>query len=75
MIYLKLRLAGKTVENLAEGLHKKFISYNALADWFDFGGIRIEEDLLITAEGSQLLGDPVAKSISEIEEIRKEALS
>ena len=36
----------------------------------DFGGIRIEEDLLVTAEGSRLLGKPLAKTAAAVEELR-----
>jgi Xaa-Pro aminopeptidase len=35
-----------------------------------FGGVRIEEDFLITAEGSRLLGDPLAKTADAIEALR-----
>jgi len=33
----------------------------------DFGGIRIEDDLLITAEGCKVLGKPVAKTGKDVE--------
>ena len=41
----------------AKGLHKEFINYDALETYKDFGGIRIEDDLLITADGCRFLGE------------------
>ena len=40
----------------ARGLHKEFINYDLLETYKDFGGIRIEDDLLITADGCRFLG-------------------
>lgn len=40
----------------AQGLHKDFICYDKLDAWKDFGGIRNEEDYLITPEGYRHLG-------------------
>ena len=33
----------------------------------DFGGIRIEDDLLITNEGNRVLGRPIPKTIEDVE--------
>jgi len=43
----------------AEGLHKDFIRYDRLDAYRDFGGIRIEDDILITDDGCRLLGEHV----------------
>lgn len=56
----------------AEGLHKDFIDYEKVAAYKDFGGIRIEDDYLITATGSRLLGDQLPKSIQAVEAVRNE---
>ena len=40
----------------AKGLHKDFINYEKLETYKDFGGIRIEDDLLITKDGCRFLG-------------------
>ncbi len=40
----------------AKGLHKDFINYGILETYKDFGGIRIEDDILITADGCRFLG-------------------
>ena len=53
----------------AEGLHKDFINYDKVESYRDFGGIRIEDDILITAAGHRLLGRPIPKTIGEIENI------
>jgi Xaa-Pro aminopeptidase len=52
----------------AEGKLKDFINYNKLAAFRDFGGARVEENFVITNEGFQLLGEPLIKSVSDIEE-------
>ena len=49
---------------------EEFINYEALENYRSFGGIRIEDDLVVTENGSQLLGDPVAKEVADIEAIR-----
>lgn len=40
----------------AKGHCQDFICYDKLQEYRDFGGIRIEDDLLITAEGCRFLG-------------------
>lgn len=52
----------------SEGLHTDFINYNEVEKFRDFGGIRIEDDLLITPDGSRLLGKPIPKTVAEVEE-------
>ena len=39
-----------------EGKFEDFINYQALESYYDFGGIRIEDDLLITPSGCRRLG-------------------
>lgn len=41
----------------ARGLHKDFLNYDMLETYKDFGGIRIEDDILITDDGCRFLGD------------------
>ncbi len=43
-----------------------FINYEKLENYKDFGGIRIEEDLLITENGSRILGKPLSRDTAEI---------
>ena len=54
----------------AEGKHLDFINYGRLNAYRDFGGIRIEDDYVITGSDARLLGDPIAKTIAEVEAMR-----
>lgn len=54
----------------AEKKYAEFIDYSKLESLRNFGGIRIEEDLLITDEGSRLLGKPLAKTATAVEDLR-----
>lgn len=40
-----------------EGTNAQFINFGALEQYYNFGGIRLEDDILITDNGSRLLGD------------------
>ena len=40
-----------------EGTNTQFINFGALEQYYTFGGIRLEDDILITDNGSRLLGD------------------
>lgn len=39
-----------------EGTNAQFINFDVLEKYYDFGGIRLEDDILITDEGCRLLG-------------------
>ena len=39
-----------------EGLGGDFVNYDKLKAYYDFGGIRIEDDVLVTADGARRLG-------------------
>ena len=53
----------------AENLCKDFINYDAVGKIKGFGGIRIEDDILITDTGCRTLGKPIPKTVSEIESV------
>lgn len=57
----------------AENKYADFINYNLLEQYRDFGGIRIEDNYVITSGSSRLLGKHLAKTVEEVEEIRKAA--
>lgn len=42
-----------------EGLYKEFINYDLLETYRDFGGIRLEDDILITPDGCRVLGEKI----------------
>jgi Xaa-Pro aminopeptidase len=46
-----------------------FIQYEKLESYKKFGGIRIEDDILVTATSCRVLGRPIPKSVSEIEDL------
>jgi Xaa-Pro aminopeptidase len=53
-----------------EGTDKGFVNYAKLEDYYDFGGIRLEDDVLVTEDGARRLGSrrlPIKSS--DIEEI------
>jgi Xaa-Pro dipeptidase len=51
-----------------ERMHREFIRYEALASFLKFGGIRIEDDVVVTATGARVLGPEIPKTIPEVEE-------
>lgn len=53
----------------SEGIFKDFVNYAKLEEYHDFGGIRIEDNVLITKDGSQILGKPIPKTVEEVEEV------
>lgn len=54
----------------SQGKFKEFIKYDKLKSYFDFGGVRIEDNYVITADGAKLIGEPIPKTIAEIEGLR-----
>lgn len=53
----------------SQGLHKEFINYDKVDEYRDFGGIRLEDDLLITENGNRVLGEKIIPyHPSELEE-------
>jgi len=56
----------------AEGINKDFVNFDKLKSYYDFGGIRLEDDILITKDGSRLLGHKrIPITIAEVEETMK----
>jgi Xaa-Pro aminopeptidase len=53
----------------AEKKFDQFIDYEKVESYRDFGGIRIEDDVLVTQDGSQVLGKSIPKTVEEVEEI------
>lgn len=51
----------------AEGKFTDFINYDILETYKDFGGIRIEDDVLVTDKGMRVLGKPIPKTVTDVE--------
>ena len=52
----------------AEGLYSGIVNYDRLEDYRDFGGIRIEDDLLVTEGGCRIIGSKkIPATVEEIE--------
>lgn len=43
----------------SQHLHEEYLNYETIEQYKDFGGIRIEDDVIITATGSRFCGDKV----------------
>lgn len=53
----------------SEKLHQEFLNYDEIEKYMDFGGIRMERDILIQEDGtSRILGDKFPRTANEIEE-------
>ena len=54
----------------AEGLYKGIVNYDKLDEYRDFGGIHIEDDVVVTAEGGRTIGDKhIPSSVEELEAV------
>ena len=56
----------------AENKFLDFVNYDKLESYKDFGGIRIEDDILVTKDGNRVLGKPIPKTIADIEKTMSE---
>ena len=52
----------------AERKDAQFVNYNAVEKYKDFGGIRIEDDVLVTEDGPRILGRPIPRTIEDVED-------
>lgn len=53
----------------SENRFKDFINYDLVETYKGFGGIRIEDDILIIADGCRVMGKPIPKTVAEVEAI------
>lgn len=54
----------------AENKLVEFINYSAVEKYLNFGGVRIEDNYLVTDSGNRRLGKYLAKTIEEVEAVR-----
>jgi Xaa-Pro aminopeptidase len=53
----------------ADNKNSQYINYDLVEAYRDFGGIRIEDDVLVTQTGHRVLGRKIPKTISEVEDM------
>ena len=54
----------------AEGLYKGIVNYDKLDGYRDFGGIRIEDDIIVTDNGGRIIGDKhIPSTVEELEAV------
>jgi Xaa-Pro aminopeptidase len=46
---------------------EQYVDYEKVEAYRHFGGVRIEDDVLVTDDGYRVLGKPIPKTIEEIE--------
>jgi Xaa-Pro aminopeptidase len=51
----------------SEKRHTAFIRYDKVEKFRGFGGMRIEDDILVTPRGCRVLGPPIPKATAEVE--------
>jgi Xaa-Pro aminopeptidase len=57
----------------SQGINKDFINFDKVNEYRDFGGIRLEDDILVTETGSEIIGERVPIDPDEVEEIVQKA--
>lgn len=51
----------------AENQYADQINYHQLESYLDFGGVRIEDDVLVTSAGATILGPSIPKTVAAVE--------
>ena len=44
-----------------------FIDYDKVENYLDFGGVRLEDNVLVTEKGRRVLGPPIPKAVGDVE--------
>ncbi|HEY3369596.1 MAG TPA: aminopeptidase P family protein [Prolixibacteraceae bacterium] len=52
----------------AEKINTDFINFDRLESYLNFGGIRLEDDILVTDSGSEIIGDRIPITPEEVED-------
>jgi Xaa-Pro aminopeptidase len=59
----------------AEKKYQEFLNYDKIEEYRTFGGIRIEDDILVTTDGHRVLGKPIPKTVAEVEATMADRIS
>ena len=55
----------------AEKINADFINFDRLESYLDFGGIRLEDDILVTETGCEMIGDRIPVTPDDVEEVMR----
>ncbi|MBV5314073.1 MAG: aminopeptidase P family protein [Prolixibacteraceae bacterium] len=55
----------------AEKINTDFINFDRLESYLDFGGIRLEDDILVTEKGCEIIGDRIPITPDEVEDVMR----
>ena len=53
----------------SEKINHEFINFDKVNEYRDFGGIRLEDDILVTADGGEIIAERVPITPEEVEEV------
>jgi len=51
----------------SERINADFINFDRLESYLNFGGIRIEDDILVTDKGCEIIGERIPATAEEVE--------
>ena len=54
---------------IAEKKNSQYINYDMVKKYEDFGGLRVEDDVLVTENGHRVLGKEIPKTIDDVEDM------
>ena len=54
---------------MAEKKNSQYINYDMVKKYEDFGGLRVEDDVLVTENGHRVLGKKIPKTVDEVEDM------
>ncbi|MDP2887740.1 MAG: aminopeptidase P family protein [Bacteroidota bacterium] len=54
-----------------EKINADFINFDRLESYLDFGGIRLEDDILVTETGCEIIGDRIPITPDEVEDLMR----
>jgi Xaa-Pro dipeptidase len=58
----------------SENKFSEFINYDKVEEYRGFGGIRIEDDVVVTSNGSRVIGKPIPKAVEDVEAVASDKI-